>query len=849
MTTIPIDRLEFDTSNGEWPEILLARPSIWVIAYKGPGDDGWMASVTVDAYGDISVLDRLEFDAGFCSEPKMVLLSNGYVAVVYRGPDTDIWIATISVDAGGNLALVNVLELEASSGNINLYPFIIHIAGTVYAVSYGLWAGCRLRTINIGATGVIGVVVGSYAYATSSLQSFILHISGDVWCIAHRHGGGSGELITVEIDSAGNITDPFIEEFTFDVGSSADPRMIHLAGTMYAVVYHANTDNKGRLFTIDIQNNGDIAAAVTATLDFYDGDAGNPNIDLFSPGIYLITYHQVTTGGPLMAITVPIGAGGGIGVATAPVELATFSYNQRQLEVYADFWLMVYCGSGTDGYIVGMGLEPAVTTQAMTGIAQGAAPGVGGTATAHGDVTDLGLPNPGGHGHCWNTTGTPTRSDAYVDNGPVLATGAFTSALTRLKPGWTYYVRAFVRSGSTYTYGNEVSFVADPTDTKMKVRVTALDRGPGNVFGPDAYNVYLHSKRCLVRAPNGTLWIAGVNNFANPNTTVYAYYSTDGGQTWTYETAVALCSARDYDSMVVLVDSDSVPIIIFTDNTNDANEGVRYVDRRGGVWGVHEMVFPTTWRGLDAVIDATDVIHVTANDGNIKYIRGVSGSWDAAEIVDPGWGLYPVIAVDSTGKPYIVYTSNTTVLVLRERNGAWGAEEDITGSTANAEYPSVAMDVEDNLHVAWIDYNGDSYVHYNKRTAGVWGALVVVFTDLISEMLRTPSVTIDIDGVVYVVYSGDRYVFDIRYKRITAGVLGAEEVIDGDTNHDDGFSYLGSALYHRYPDSGILPTNMQLSIYQQEEREADGRPDIYYVRPLVEAAPSGGNPGIVELLT
>ena len=255
------------------------------------------------------------------------------------------------------------------------------------------------------------------------------------------------------------------------------------------------------------------------------------------------------------------------------------------------------------------------------------------------------------------------------------------------------------------------------------------------------------------------------------------------------------------------------------------------------------MVHATTshW-GLDAVIDATNVIHVVINDGEITYIRGVSGSWGASESVDAGGGVGPVIAVDSAEKPYIVYTSATTVLVLRERNGAWGAEEDIIGSTANAEYPSIAMDVEDNLHVAWKDYNGDRYIFYNKRTAGVWGVHLVVFTDVISENLRAPSITIDTSDTVYVVYDGERYVFDIRYKRITAGVLGAEEVIDGDTYPDRHFNCLGSALYHRYPDSGILPSNLQPSIYQQEEREADGRPDIYFVRLVVSKIK--GNPNV-----
>ena len=68
--------------------------------------------------------------------------------------------------------------------------------------------------------------------------------------------------------------------------------------------------------------------------------------------------------------------------------------------------------------------------------------------------------NAGGpHGVCFNTTGAPTLNDYHTLDG--YGPCEFNTQLTGLKPGTTYYVRAYYCSNTHYddvTYGNEVSF-------------------------------------------------------------------------------------------------------------------------------------------------------------------------------------------------------------------------------------------------------------------------------------------------------------------------------------------------------------------------------------------------------
>jgi hypothetical protein len=94
---------------------------------------------------------------------------------------------------------------------------------------------------------------------------------------------------------------------------------------------------------------------------------------------------------------------------------------------------------------------PTVTTQPVTGI--GAT-----TAIGNGNITDLGGPNPTAHGVCWNTTGTPTIADNSTNEGAASSTGPFTSNITGLSAGTTYYVRAYAINTAGTAYGNEVNF-------------------------------------------------------------------------------------------------------------------------------------------------------------------------------------------------------------------------------------------------------------------------------------------------------------------------------------------------------------------------------------------------------
>jgi hypothetical protein len=99
-------------------------------------------------------------------------------------------------------------------------------------------------------------------------------------------------------------------------------------------------------------------------------------------------------------------------------------------------------------------IPPSVTTQAVSNITTT-------TATGNGNVTNLGAPGATQHGHVWNTSQNPTTSNSKTEQGAPSSTGAYTSSLTGLSPGTTYYIRAYATSTTGTVYGNQVQFTTN----------------------------------------------------------------------------------------------------------------------------------------------------------------------------------------------------------------------------------------------------------------------------------------------------------------------------------------------------------------------------------------------------
>jgi uncharacterized protein (TIGR02145 family) len=95
--------------------------------------------------------------------------------------------------------------------------------------------------------------------------------------------------------------------------------------------------------------------------------------------------------------------------------------------------------------------SPTLTTATVTNIAQT-------TATGGGNVTSDGGTTVTARGVCWSTSQNPTIANSKTSDGT--GTGNFTSSISGLTIGTTYYVRAYATNSLGTGYGNEISFSA-----------------------------------------------------------------------------------------------------------------------------------------------------------------------------------------------------------------------------------------------------------------------------------------------------------------------------------------------------------------------------------------------------
>jgi hypothetical protein len=129
-----------------------------------------------------------------------------------------------------------------------------------------------------------------------------------------------------------------------------------------------------------------------------------------------------------------------------------------------------------------IGPLPTVTTTAVTSITAT-------TASGGGNVISDGGAAVTARGVCWSTSPNPTIADSYTTNGT--GTGVFTSSITGLTPGTTYYVRAYATNSIGTAYGNPITFTTsvlnNPTISGTVSDGTAPIQGVTITFSHDGH--------------------------------------------------------------------------------------------------------------------------------------------------------------------------------------------------------------------------------------------------------------------------------------------------------------------------------------------------------------------------
>ena len=285
---------------------------------------------------------------------------------------------------------------------------------------------------------------------------------------------------------------------------------------------YCDLSNNVYTYRIYAFNDTDVSSYTEATI-------GKPGIITFQPST--ITYNSVASGGDVLSENGQPVSKRGLCWSTTPnptlsdfysdngAGVGTFAAVVSGLSPATHYYMRAYATNiaGTSfgneiQFTTSAGQLPSLSTTAAYNITQI-------SAFSGGTISNTGSTPVTSRGVCWSTSPNPTLSSNHTIDGS--GSGVFTSQLTNLSPGTTYYIRAFATNAAGTAYGNLQQFSTGvynpPTVTTLPITNIGLTTatGGGNVVDQGSFPVTARGI-CWDTTPSPDLF----NNFSSNGTGV-----------------------------------------------------------------------------------------------------------------------------------------------------------------------------------------------------------------------------------------------------------------------------------------------------------------------------------------
>jgi BNR repeat-like domain len=237
------------------------------------------------------------------------------------------------------------------------------------------------------------------------------------------------------------------------------------------------------------------------------------------------------------------------------------------------------------------------------------------------------------------------------------------------------------------------------------------------------------------------------------------------------------------------VDPSGNPHVVWDDDTTGKSEIYYKGSPDGGATWTTAKKLSSTTAGCyrpDIAVDSSGALHVVWYDyapGNyeIYYKKSTDGgeTWTATKRLtwNGGGSEYPDIAVDSSGNPQLVWTDDTPgnyeVHYRKSTDGGktWAAAKRLTWNADSSQEPVIAVDSSGNPHVVWFDRTpGNDEIYYKKSPDGgtTWDPAKRLTWDSYGSWY--PSIAVDSSDMLHLAWENATVEApEIYYKKSTDG--------------------------------------------------------------------------------
>ncbi len=206
------------------------------------------------------------------------------------------------------------------------------------------------------------------------------------------------------------------------------------------------------------------------------------------------------------------------------------------------------------------------------------------------------------------------------------------------------------------------------------------------------------------------------------------YYATLVGGLWDIDTVINNTVISSDPS--IALSPDSVPHVVYYDFSGGLS--IRHAFKSGGSWSSEVIPGSSVGTYSSISIDASGNLHVAFVAGTyggnreISYANDTSGSWVNEGITNDALDDdFPTIAVDKNGDVHIVYAKDDgadwELWYATNESGSFVTEQ-LTDNVGinDCGYPSVAVDNNCSIHIAYQENNTAGNLFYLTNKSGSW---------------------------------------------------------------------------------------------------------------------------------